>query len=160
MSFSPKQFALSVKLQDQQTLEELIWINAALNAGMKSLLLDPRKTLDAKLSEIKEILPKTSENSLRFLKLIVRENQLKNFGKILNEYQKILANSLSRGEIITAMPMSPEEVEAVEEKIAKKVGRKVLLSAMVDPKILGGVIIKIGDKTVDNSFKNRLRALR
>lgn len=62
-------------------------------------------------------------------------------------------------EITSALPLSPAEQEAVKKDILSRVGAQAV-SFRVDPSILGGLVIKVGDKIVDGSVAGKLEGLR
>lgn len=160
MSYTPKQLATAYPIQNKESLEELSSIDLALNAGLHRVLLDPRKSLNEKITQINNIFPNLSKNSQNFLRIIISEKLVKKFSKILDEYQKILASSVTTGEIITASEISETELQNILSKINQKTGKTVILSTKVNPKIIGGVVLKIGNITIDKSFRTRLKALR
>jgi F-type H+-transporting ATPase subunit b len=62
-------------------------------------------------------------------------------------------------EVTSALPLSPAEQEAVKTNIVSRVGAQAV-SFRVDPSILGGLVIKVGDKIVDGSVAGKLAGLR
>ncbi len=62
-------------------------------------------------------------------------------------------------EVTSALPLSPAEQEAVKQNIVSRVGAQAV-SFRVDPSILGGLVIKVGDKVVDGSVAAKLAGLR
>jgi F-type H+-transporting ATPase subunit b len=67
-----------------------------------------------------------------------------------------------RGEsaqVTSALPLSPEEQEAVKRDVLAKAGAKEV-SFRVDPSILGGLVIRVGDKVLDSSVAGKLEGLR
>jgi F-type H+-transporting ATPase subunit b len=62
-------------------------------------------------------------------------------------------------EVTSALPLSPAEQDAVKTNIVSRVGAQAV-SFRVDPSILGGLVIKVGDKIVDGSVAGKLAGLR
>jgi F-type H+-transporting ATPase subunit b len=62
-------------------------------------------------------------------------------------------------EITSALPLNPDEEAVVRQDVLSKVGAKEV-AFRVDPAILGGLVIKVGDKVMDNSVAGRLEGLR
>jgi F-type H+-transporting ATPase subunit b len=62
-------------------------------------------------------------------------------------------------EVTTALPLNPEEEATVRQDVLSRVGAKDV-AFRVDPSILGGLVIKVGDKVMDNSVAGRLEGLR
>lgn len=63
-------------------------------------------------------------------------------------------------EVTSALPLSPEEMEAVKKDILAKVGRQASVAFRVDPSILGGLVIRVGGKLLDASVAGQLESLR
>ncbi len=76
---------------------------------------------------------------------------------LLEDADRVEAASV---EVISALPLTEEEQAVVRQQVLQKVGGGATLSFRVDPNILGGLIIRLGDKVVDGSVSGRLQALR
>jgi len=62
--------------------------------------------------------------------------------------------------VITALPLSPDEQETVANTLAEHLGERPELEFEVDPSILGGLVIRIGDRLIDGSVAGKLAALQ
>jgi F-type H+-transporting ATPase subunit b len=74
----------------------------------------------------------------------------------------VLDNASFKGdsaEVTSALPLNPEEESTVRQEVLSRIGAKQV-AFRVDPAILGGLVIKVGDKVVDNSVAGRLEGLR
>jgi len=65
-----------------------------------------------------------------------------------------------RAEVISALPLTTKEKEIVKKDVLSKLGGGSSVSFKVDPDILGGVIIRVGDKVLDGSVAAKLEGLR
>ena len=75
--------------------------------------------------------------------------------------ERLLAHkNIVRAEVTSALPLSAEQVKAVEERLSKATGKKVELSTRIDAELLGGVVTKIGSTVYDGSVKTQLERLR
>ncbi|PWH19161.1 MAG: ATP synthase F0 subunit B [Anaerolineae bacterium] len=63
-------------------------------------------------------------------------------------------------EVISALPLLPHEQEAVKRDILSKMGEQATVSFRVDPSIMGGLIVKVGDKVLDGSVVGQLESLK
>jgi F-type H+-transporting ATPase subunit delta len=77
------------------------------------------------------------------------------FSRLVEEHQ-----GLARAKAITAVPLSETDLQALSARLREQTGRRVVLENDVDPSILGGVVVQIGDKLIDGSTRARLEALR
>jgi F-type H+-transporting ATPase subunit delta len=65
-----------------------------------------------------------------------------------------------RGDVTTAVPLTPERLRGLEEELAKATGRQVVLEARVDPSIIGGVITRLGSTVYDGSVTTQLQKMK
>jgi F-type H+-transporting ATPase subunit b len=63
-------------------------------------------------------------------------------------------------EVTSALPLTDEEQAAVRKEIADKLGSAASLSFRVNPNILGGLVVRVGDKVIDGSVAGKLEGLR
>jgi F-type H+-transporting ATPase subunit b len=63
-------------------------------------------------------------------------------------------------EVTSALPLSKEEQESVKKNMLSKTGGETKIEFRVDPQILGGLIVRLGDKVVDGSVAGQLEELR
>lgn len=63
-------------------------------------------------------------------------------------------------EVTSALPLTPEEQETVKRDIAARMGGATSVAFKVDPSILGGLIVRVGDKVLDGSVAGKLEGLR
>lgn len=63
-------------------------------------------------------------------------------------------------EVTSALPLSDKEKEQVEKDVLAKIGPQAAVSFRVDPSILGGLVVRVGDKVLDGSVAGKLETLR
>ncbi len=63
-------------------------------------------------------------------------------------------------EVTSALPLTAEEKDAVKQDVLSKVGDQATITFRVDPAILGGLIIRVGDKVLDGSVSGQLESMR
>ena len=82
--------------------------------------------------------------------------------RIMDEYHQILAGSsiVLRVEVTTAIPVDPKFGNKITKYLDKMFNKKVFPMFLTDPKILGGIVIRAGDKVFDYSIRNKLSSLR
>ena len=64
------------------------------------------------------------------------------------------------GEVTTAVPLGPEELAIVRQRLGAVVGKDIEIRASVDPEIIGGIVARVGDQLIDGSVIGQLRKLR
>ncbi len=82
--------------------------------------------------------------------------------RIRHEYERLWEeeNRTLPVEITSAVALDGETTESLGRTIGERAGRKVTLAARVDPDIIGGIIIRVGNSILDASIRNRLEQLR
>ena len=63
-------------------------------------------------------------------------------------------------EITSALPLTPDEQETVKRDILSKIGSQATVTFRVDPSILGGLVVRVGDKVLDGSVSGQLESMR
>jgi F-type H+-transporting ATPase subunit b len=74
--------------------------------------------------------------------------------------QEVSVNGGGSAEVVSALPLTAEEKEAVKTDVLSKLGSQATVSFRVDPGILGGLIVRVGDKVWDASIAGQLDNLR
>lgn len=77
------------------------------------------------------------------------------YGTLLDEAQGIM-----RGKVLTAVPLPEKRQGEIKAKLEKQTGRKLVLGYGVDPGIIGGLVLQIGDKVLDASLKAQLSKMK
>jgi F-type H+-transporting ATPase subunit delta len=65
----------------------------------------------------------------------------------------------AEAEIISAIPLTPAQTQDLTDTLRQKLGKTPKLNAIVDPKLLGGLIVKVGSQMIDTSLRTRLKNL-
>jgi F-type H+-transporting ATPase subunit delta len=102
------------------------------------------------------------EAFLNFLKLLIENHRMPVIFRIRREYDRLWEdeNQLLPVRVTSAVELDSKTVSQIGDKIAEQTGRKVDLSAEVDPDILGGIVVRVGNSILDASIRNRLESLR
>jgi F-type H+-transporting ATPase subunit delta len=108
------------------------------------------------------LLDGADEILLNFLSLLIENHRMPVIFRIRQEYERLWdeENRTLPVEITSAIELDQATTASVGEKIGERTGRKVTLAARVDPEILGGIIIRVGNSILDASIRNRLEQLR
>ena len=67
---------------------------------------------------------------------------------------------IAHATVVTAVPLSDAEREAVEKRLGEMSGMQVIAHMEVEPEIVGGLVARIGDKVIDGSTRAKLLALK
>jgi F-type H+-transporting ATPase subunit delta len=99
---------------------------------------------------------------MNFLKLLIQKHRTPVIFRIRANYDRLWEeeNKLLPVEITSAVELDKEIVKQLGDRIAEQTGRKVELSSRVEPEILGGIVVQVGNSVLDASIRNRLEQLR
>ena len=147
-------------------MEGLSEVNAAYtaNRSLREKLDDPRIEVTTKLSLLDGVLPEDAPATLRnFLGVLLTNNDFDLIDEIVRALSRVLAEEAGGpvpAVVTSAVPLSEEEQAGLERKLMDRFGPNLEFSFQLDPDILGGLIIQVGDKFIDDSVRGRLTALR
>ncbi|SES83367.1 ATP synthase F1 subcomplex delta subunit [Natronincola peptidivorans] len=149
----------------QQVREELNFTEESLKANQ-----DFEKLLNTPLvnsSEKKEILTKVfkdklSNEVLNFLYILVDKRRTNYIYDMIKEFNRMAdaSKNMVEGVAITAVALEEETLLKLQVQLSMASGKNVKLKNEVDQEIVGGVLVKIGDKVIDGTLKNRLGHLK
>lgn len=130
---------------------------------LSALLDSPRVPSEEKVKILdRAFAHQMSKELLNFLKVASKHGRLDCLAAI-NAAAKDLYNEL-RGrvevQVRTAEPVGPEQLDKIANQLRLALKRDVELRVAVDPALLGGLVVRIGDTVYDGSVANRLRRLR
>lgn len=136
------------------------------SADFRAFIDDPSVPNAAKTDGLTAVLSQmgASDITKNFVSLLTDNNRLNELSRILDKFDEIAAEQ--RGEVravvTTAEGLDPEEMEEITAGLKQllKPGQSLALEEMVDPTIIGGVVIDIGDKHVDLSILSRVKKLQ
>ncbi len=142
------------------SLKDLLDENAALENVFKS----PIFTVEEKKKVISDLLDRVGADAVtrNFMCLLADKERLPCFRGIVQAYTRLLdeATGVVRGTLTTAIPLSQAKQKSVRQELAAKAGASLELAFNVDPSILGGIVLKVGDRILDSSLRAQLEILR
>jgi F-type H+-transporting ATPase subunit delta len=99
---------------------------------------------------------------LNFLKLLIEKHRMPVIFRARADYDRMWEeeNKLLPVQITSAVELDKEIVQQLGDRIGEQTGRKVELSSRVEPDILGGIVVQVGNSVLDASIRNRLDQLR
>ena len=99
---------------------------------------------------------------MNFLNLLIEKHRMPVIFRIRDAYERMWEeeNRTLPVEITSAIELDQGTVEKIAKQIGERTGRKVKLATRVDPEILGGLVVRVGNAILDASIRNRLEQLR
>lgn len=105
---------------------------------------------------------RTLPTTVNFLRVLNRHGRLDLLGPILRTARATWDRRQNRRAVTvrSAVPLTDAETEALRERLARTVGGTPVLKLEVDPALIGGLVVQVGDDVYDASVRNRLEQLR
>ncbi|WP_353893155.1 F0F1 ATP synthase subunit delta [Proteinivorax hydrogeniformans] len=125
-------------------------------------LASPNVTKEKKSQLItKSFEGKVNEHTLNFMKLLITKGRTEYLTKCCHLYIKSVEEhkGIIKANIQTAQKLNDSQLDSAKAKISSITGKEVLLSSEVQEDLIGGMVIKIGNKIIDGSVKNRLKLI-
>ncbi len=99
---------------------------------------------------------------MNFLKLLIENHRMPVVFRVRRNFDELWEeeNQLLPVEVTSAVELDEATVRQIGDRISEQTGRRVDLSSRVQPDILGGIVVRVGDSILDASVRNRLDQLR
>src|SRR3954469_16802895 len=147
------------EIQEQLSL----WADAlGENKNLQTFFFSPRFSSAEKKAAIRRIIEGGNEHFLNFLELLAERHRLpatfrirRAFDELWREEHKMLPV-----EVTSAIELDEGLVRSIGDRIEERTGRRIELTSRVDPDIIGGIVLRVGNKVLDASVQGRLQRLR
>jgi F-type H+-transporting ATPase subunit delta len=155
--------AASSRLAEAEQQLRLIETTFSENTDLATFIYHPLVPAPAKKKTIVQVfsgeLDEWVQNSLLLLIDKRRETALP---AITHAYVQLAneARNIAEASVFTACELSPEHLNALTAKLSKITGKNIVLKTAIDRQLLGGVVVKIGDKLIDGSVAHQLKKLK
>lgn len=121
-------------------------------------------TLEKKAEAFAERGSKLNPETLKLLSFLLEKGKLDQLDPLLVEYQRLLdqyhgVEGSQLAYVTTAVPLNDETKLELGKKLTEMTGKPVVINSKVDPDILGGMIIRVGDKLIDGSIRSKLQTI-
>ena len=159
-------FAVAVRQNELQTAEEdLQAVNAIWgeNSQIDETMAHPRIPTPTKRRILQQLMEgRARPLVLNFLLLLLDKQRIALLPEIGKEFERLADahRGIERAYVTTAVPLAADQAEALRARLSQQTGKVVQLVPQIDPRIMGGVIVRIGDRLWDGSIRGYLSELR
>jgi F-type H+-transporting ATPase subunit delta len=132
------------------------------NRQLAMFFFSPYFSSAEKRDGIKNAVSGAEPDLVNFLELLAEKHRMPAIFRIRRELDQLWAreNRQLEVELTSAVELDPEIAERVGDEIAKQTDRNVDLRTNVDPDVLGGLVLRVGNMVLDTSIRTRLERLR
>ena len=127
------------------------------------VLRNPAQPLQQRTQVVDGLLAsRVPEQVLKLVGLLVERGKIDRIGDVAREFRRLLnqQNGVVEALATAAAPLTADETEALQKKIAQMTGSTVDLRVEVDESLIGGLTVRVGDTLYDASVRGRLERLR
>jgi F-type H+-transporting ATPase subunit delta len=132
------------------------------NRDLQVFFFSPYFSSQEKKDGISKMISGADENFVRFLELLAERHRMPAVFRIKKDFDELYAEErkLLPVTITSAIELDKGLVKDIRKKIEEQTDRKVELTTKVDPDVLGGLVLRVGNKVLDGSIRARLERLR
>jgi F-type H+-transporting ATPase subunit delta len=135
----------------------------AATARLRDLLADEGRPADARLALLEELLGgKVQPVTLELLRHVVRLPRGRGLDLVVDRLAALAAERRGRSvaQVTAAAPLTAQQERRLAEDLSRIYGRDIDIQVDLDPSLLGGLVIRVGDEVIDGSVAARLAAAR
>lgn len=125
-------------------------------------LATPQVLLSDKRKALLQSLEGASLRSVAlFLDLLLKKKRLAELERVVTEFEALVerAQGLQRAHVVSAVPMTDAETQRLHAELERYTKKKIRLTAEVDSSLVGGALVRIGDRVVDRSVRTLLETI-
>jgi len=134
------------------------------SAELRTFLASPAVNIEAKHAVIEKLMARMGASKIirNFLFVIADHRRTQLLPEIVNAFQQVIRQraGIAEAEVTSAVEMTAAQKKEMAKTLARLTGKKVETKYSLDPALLGGAVVRIGDTIYDGSLRSRLSELR
>jgi F-type H+-transporting ATPase subunit delta len=152
----------SGRAEEYAGLLEAVAAAIASSPEIEAVLMSPRVPKARKVDLVGQALRAAPPEFVRFIQAVVRRGRQQYFADIAREYGALVDTKFNRLRAAVSLAREPNEAlrESIRAGLSQAFGKEVYPTFFVDPTLLGGTIVKVGDRIFDGSIRRRMASLR
>jgi F-type H+-transporting ATPase subunit delta len=126
-------------------------------------LANPSIPLETRLATAEDTFGKLVGNKmLNLIGLLLRRGRIEELPRLAAEFRRLddERQGITHATATSASPLTADEVRALTQRLEQYTGGRIQLDVEVDPSLLGGLVVRVGDRLIDGSVRSRLERLR
>jgi F-type H+-transporting ATPase subunit delta len=103
-----------------------------------------------------------SKPVMNLVQLMLRRGRIEDLPRVATEFQRLDDDrqGITHATATSATALTQDEVRALTARLEQSTGGRIALDVQVDPSLLGGLVVRVGDRMIDGSVRGRLERLR
>jgi F-type H+-transporting ATPase subunit delta len=141
---------------------ELEQAAAATDGQLMDVLANPALPLDERLEAANRVFANLGQSVRNIIFLLVRRHRIEQLPRVVAEFIRLdeRRQGIVHANATSAAPLTDLEVKALTARLEQMTGGRIALETDVDASLLGGLIVRVGDRLIDGSVRGRLERLR
>ncbi len=129
---------------------------------LQTFFFSPYFSTEEKEEGLSKAVTDADDVIVNFLQLLLENHRMPVIFRVRRDYEALWeeANKLLPVQITSAVALDPSVAERVGDEIGRQTGRTVELTTEVDPDVIGGIVVRVGNSIIDASIRTRLENLR
>lgn len=127
------------------------------------VLANPAIPAERRAAALTELLgSRVSQPVLNLVALLLRRGRIEELPQVAAQFRRLddERQGITHATATSAAELTPDEVRALTERLEASTGGRIALDVEVDPSLLGGLVVRVGDRLIDGSVRGRLERLR
>lgn len=147
------------KKKQAEELEKALEENDDLLLFLRAVKITPEEKKQAIDNMFQDVL---DHDFRSFLKLLVDKDRTYYLKEILTCFEDLCNDMLGyqKAEVISARPLSEEDLQRIQNTLEKSTGKKIILRNTIEPSLIAGIKVKVGSKITDISMKSRIDQMK
>jgi F-type H+-transporting ATPase subunit delta len=132
------------------------------NQDLQVFFFSPYFSSQEKKDGLHKLVEDADENLVRFLELLAERHRMPVLFRIRRTFDDMWRHENKRlpVTVTSAVELDKDMIKGIGKKIEEQTGQQIELSSKVDPDVLGGLVLQVGNQVLDASVRNRLEKLR
>lgn len=132
------------------------------NRDVMVFFFSPEFSGDEKKRALAKAVKDADPRFFNFLEALIERHRMPVVFRIRSRFDQLWGeeHKLLPVQVTTAIELDEQAIREIGDRVGKQTGRQVELSSAVDPDILGGIVLRVGNFILDASIRNRLEQLR
>ena len=126
-------------------------------------LANPAIPLDQRSVAVAALLQgRASDPVQNLIQLLLRRGRIEELGRVAAEFRRLddQRQGITHATVTSAAPLTPDELRALTARLEQSTGGRIALATQIDESLLGGLVVRVGDRLIDGSVRGRLERLR
>ena len=135
---------------------------AETDGQLMDVLANPALPLDQRVDAATRVYGGLSQPVRNLLLLLVRRGRIEQLPRVVAEFTRLddRRQNITHATATSAAPLTDLEVRALTARLEQMSGGRIALTTDIDADLLGGLIVRVGDRLIDGSVRGRLERLR